>query len=182
VRVKDRGERGSEHTEAVSMKVILLEDVHGIGEAGSVEDVADGYARNYLIPRKLAVLATSGGVKNLDHHRREIRRRQAREASSATAVAERLGEITLRLESKAGEAGKLYGSITTSEIAEELAQQHELHVDRRAITLPYPIKTLGPHEAHVKLHKDVEATLKIEVEALAGEGEVEAEAEAQAEG
>ena len=162
------------------MKVILLQDVHGVGEAGSVEDVADGYARNYLIPRKLAIQATSGSVKNLEHHRRGIRRRQAREASSAKAVAERLGEVTLKLMSKAGEAGKLYGSITTSDIAEELAQQHELQVDRRAITLPYPIKTLGAHEAHIKLHKDVEATLKIEVEAEGGE--VEAEPQAQAEG
>jgi large subunit ribosomal protein L9 len=159
------------------MKVILLEDVHGVGEAGSVEEVADGYARNYLIPRKLAIQATSSTVKGLEHHRRGIRRRQAREASSASAVAERLAEITLKLATKSGEAGKLYGSITTTDIAEALAEHHDVQVDRRAITLPFPIKTLGPHEAHVKLHNDVEATLRIEVEAEGAEGEAETQAE-----
>jgi large subunit ribosomal protein L9 len=153
------------------MKVILLEDVQGVGEAGSVENVADGYARNYLIPRKLAIPATSGSLKNLGHHRVGIRRRQAREATSAEAVGERLSEITLKLKAKAGEAGRLYGSVTHSEVAEALAAEHELQVDRRAITFPYPIRTLGPHEAHIRLHKEVEATLKIEVEPEAEEAE-----------
>ncbi len=152
------------------MKVILLEDVQGVGDAGSVEDVADGYARNYLIPRKLAVAATAGSVQNLEHHRTMIRRRQARESSNATAIAERLAEITLRLKAKAGEAGKLYGSVTHAEVAEALAAEHDLHVDRRAVTFPYPIRTLGPHEARIRLHKEVEATLRIEVEPEA-EGE-----------
>jgi large subunit ribosomal protein L9 len=146
------------------MKVILLEDVRGVGEAGSVENVSDGYARNYLFPRKLAIPATEGSLKNLDHHRSTIRRRQAREAGSAQATAERLAEITLKLKAKAGEAGKLYGSITHAEVAEALGAQHELQVDRRAISFPYPIKTLGQHEAHVHLHKDVNTTLRIEVE------------------
>jgi large subunit ribosomal protein L9 len=153
------------------MKVILLEDVQGVGEAGSVESVADGYARNYLIPRKLAIPAKAGNLKNLDQHRSTIRRKQAQEASNATAVAERLSEITLRIKAKAGEAGRLYGSVTNSDVAETLAAEHELHVDRRAITFPYPIRTLGPHEAHIRLHKEVEATLKIEVEPEAEEGE-----------
>lgn len=151
------------------MKVILLEDVQGVGEAGSVETVADGYARNYLIPRRLAIPATSGSLKGLQHHRVSIRRRQAREATSAKAVAERLSEITLKLKAKAGEAGRLYGSVTHSVVAEALAAEHELQVDRRAITFPYPIRTLGPHEARIHLHKEVEATLKIEVEPEAEE-------------
>ncbi len=146
------------------MKVILLEDVRGVGAAGSVESVADGYARNYLFPRKLAIPASEGSVKNLELHRTTIRRKQAREASNAQAVAERLTNITLKLKAKAGEAGRLYGSITHTEVAEALEAEHGLHVDRRAITFPHPIKTLGPHEAQVKLHKEVEATLKIEVE------------------
>jgi large subunit ribosomal protein L9 len=153
------------------MKVILLEDVKGVGEAGSVENVADGYARNFLIPRKLAIAATGGGMKNLEQHRAQIRRRQAQESSSAKAVGERISEITLKLKAKAGEAGKLYGSVTHVEVADALAAEHKLEVDRRAITFPYPIKTLGPHEAQIKLHKEVEATLKIEVEPEAeGEG------------
>jgi len=155
------------------MKVILLEDVGGVGEAGSVESVADGYARNYLIPQKLAVPATDGSLKNLEHHRRLIRRRQAQESANAKAVAERLSEITLKLKAKSGEAGKLYGSITHAEVADALEADHQLQVDRRAITFPYPIKTLGPHEAQIRLHKDVEATLTIEVEAEGGEDEAE---------
>jgi large subunit ribosomal protein L9 len=151
------------------MKVILLEDVQGVGDAGSVEDVADGYARNFLIPRKLAIAATAGSMKSLEHHRNAIRRNQARESSNAKAVAERIAGITLKLKAKAGEAGKLYGSVTNAEVAESLASEHEVAVDRRAITFPYPIKTLGPHEAQIKLHKEVEATLRIEVEAEAEE-------------
>ena len=146
------------------MKVILLEDVGGVGEAGSVEDVADGYARNYLIPRKLAIAASAGNLKNLQQHRTIIRRRQARAASSASAVGERLSEITVRLKAKAGEAGRLYGSITNAMVADALAADHELKVDRRSITFPHPIRTLGAHEAKVRLHKEVEATLRIEVE------------------
>ena len=153
------------------MKVILLEDVQGIGDAGSVENVADGYAHNFLIPRKLAMPATVGNMKNLEQHRTLIRRNQARESSSARAVGDRISEITLKLKAKAGEAGKLYGSVTHAEVAEALAAEHKLEVDRRAITFPYPIKTLGPHEAHIRLHKDVETTLRIEVEPEAeGEG------------
>jgi large subunit ribosomal protein L9 len=150
------------------MKVILLEDVRGVGEAGSVENVSDGYARNYLFPRKLAIPASEGSLKNLDHHRAGIRRRQAREAGSAQAVAERLAQITLRLKAKAGEAGKIYGSITHAEVAKALTSQHDLKVDRRAISFPYPIKTIGQHEAQVHLHKDVDATLRIEVEPANG--------------
>ena len=153
------------------MKVILLNDVKGVGEAGSVEDVADGYARNFLIPQRLAIQATKGDMKNLEQHRATIRRGQARESSSAKAVGERISEITLKLKAKAGEAGKLYGSVTHAEVAEALAGEHEVEVDRRAITFPYPIKTLGPHEARIRLHKDVETTLRIKVES-----EVEGEA------
>jgi large subunit ribosomal protein L9 len=153
------------------MKVILLADVRGVGEAGAVESVSDGYARNFLFPRKLAIPATEGSLKNLDHHRTIIRRRQAREAGSAQAVGDRLSQITLKLKAKAGEAGKLYGSITHAEVAEALASEHELKIDRRAVIFPYPIRTLGQHEAHVRLHKDIEATLRIEVEpAEGGEG------------
>ncbi len=150
------------------MKVILLEDVHGVGDAGSVETVMDGYARNFLLPRKLAIPASEGSLKNLEFHRTTIRRRHAREAGNAQTLADRLSQITLKLEAKAGEAGKLYGSVTHAEVAEMLASQHGLTVDRRAITFPHPIKALGQHEAHVRLHKDVEAILKIEVEPADG--------------
>jgi len=146
------------------MKVILLEDVRGVGAAGSVATVADGYARNFLLPRKLAIEATRGNVKNLEQHRAMIRRRQAAAATSATALAERLSGITLRIKARSGEDNRLYGSITNAMVADALAEQHGIEVDRRSISFPHPIRMLGPHEANVHLHHDVEATLRIEVE------------------
>lgn len=146
------------------MKVILTEEVRGVGEAGSVVTVADGYARNFLLPRKLAIEATKSSLQNLEQHRGTIRRKQALETSSASALAEQLSQITLRLTAKAGEAGRLFGSITHNMVAEALAAQHGMTIDRRAISFPHPIKTLGPHEALVHLHKEIETALRIEVE------------------
>jgi large subunit ribosomal protein L9 len=146
------------------MKVILLEDVKGVGEAGAVATVADGYARNYLLPKKLAISAAAGNLKNLEQHRASIKQRQLMEAKTAETRAERLAGITLKLKAKAGEAGRLYGSVTHAMVAEALASDHGIEVDRRSITFPHPIRMLGHHEANVHLFKDVEATLKIEVE------------------
>jgi len=152
------------------MKVILLQDVRGVGDAGAVATVADGYARNFLLPRKLAISATPGNLKNLEQHRVIIKRQQVTEARTAEAMSERLAGITLKLSAKAGEAGRLYGSITNTMVAEALAAEHGVEVDRRAISFPHPIRVLGSHQAVVHLHKDVEATLNIEVEPEA-EGE-----------
>jgi len=146
------------------MKVILLQDVQGVGEAGSVATVADGYARNFLIPRKLAISASPGNLRNLEEHRAMIRRHQQTEATNARAVAEKLAGITLKLKAKAGEAGKLYGSVTNAMVAEALKADHGLEIDRRHISFPYPVRVLGGHEARVHLHQEVEATLRIEVE------------------
>jgi large subunit ribosomal protein L9 len=146
------------------MRVMLLQDVEGVGDAGAVEAVADGYARNFLIPRKLAVPATGGDLKQLEQHRAQIKRRQQREAGTAAAKAERLDEIVLTIKTRAGEAGRLYGSVTHAMVAEALASEHEIEVDRRSITFPHPIRVLGPHEAKIRLHKEIEATLRIEVE------------------
>jgi large subunit ribosomal protein L9 len=146
------------------MKVILMQDVKGIGEAGAVASVADGYARNFLVPRKLAIPATPGNMRNLEQHRAMIRRREGEEASAASATAERLDGVILRMKAKAGESGRLYGSITNAMVAEALAAEHGMEVDRRAISFPHPVKVLGPHEAKIRLHKDVEVTLRIEVE------------------
>jgi len=146
------------------MKVILLEDVRGVGEAGAVATVADGYARNFLLPRKIAIAANVGSLKNLEQHRAGIKARQLQEAGTAASKAERLAGITLKLKAKAGEAGKLYGSVTHAMVADALASEHGLEIDRRSITFEYPIRMLGSHEAGVHLYKDVEATLKIEVE------------------
>ena len=146
------------------MKVILLKDVHGVGKAGAVATVADGYANNFLLLRKLAMPATPGNLKRLTQHRETIDRKQEGEKSEAETVAERIAGITLKLRAKAGEAGRLYGSITNTVIAEALAADHHLEVDRRAISMPYPIKMLGEHQVTIHLHRDVEAALKVEVE------------------
>ena len=152
------------------MRVILLQDVTGIGQAGAVTNVADGYANNFLIPRKLAMRATEGELKSLEQHRQLIKRRQAAGKTGAAALGERLAGITLRLKAKAGEAGRLYGSITNAMIAEALASDHHVEVDRRDISIPYPIRMLGEHQVTVRLHKEVEAALKVEVEAEAESG------------
>jgi large subunit ribosomal protein L9 len=144
------------------MKVILLEDVRGVGQAGAVATVADGYARNLLIPRKLALAATEGNLKSLERQRGAIHRRQVQQAKTAELLAEKIAGLTLTLKAKAGEESRLYGSITHTDIAEALAAQG-IEVDRRDITVPFPIKTLGTHEAKAHLHKDVEATIKLEV-------------------
>ena len=144
------------------MKVILLEDVRGVGAAGAVANVADGYAHNLLFPRKLAIPANAANMKNLERQRELIRRRQVQEAKTAETKAEKIGGLSLTLQMKSGEGGRLYGAVTNASIAEALAEKG-VEVDRRHISLPFPIKTVGSHEAKVHLHKDIEATVKIEV-------------------
>jgi len=144
------------------MKVILLEDVKGVGAAGAVASVADGYARNLLIPRKLAIAGTEANLKNLDRQRGSIHRRQVQQAKTAETLAEKIAGLTVTLRTKAGEGGRIYGSVTNADIAEALAAQG-IEVDRRHITTPFAIKTVGAHEAKAHLHKDVEATIKLDV-------------------
>jgi len=145
------------------MKVILLEQVRALGQPGKVVEVADGYARNYLFPRKLALEATAGALKNLAHHQQVIQTKLTKRASDAQALAERLSQVTVTLGAKAGEAGKLYGSITPADIAEELARSHQLTVDKRKIVIEEPIKMLGEHEVKVHLGPGVEPALRVSV-------------------
>ncbi len=145
------------------MKVILLEDVHGVGAAGAVANVADGYARNFLLPRKLAIAATEGSVKNLERQQETIRRKHSAQAATAQTLAERIAGLTLTLKARTGEGGRLYGSITNVQLAEELAQKG-ITVDRHHISIPHPIKMVGAHEVKIHLHRDIDATLRVEVE------------------
>jgi len=144
------------------MKVILLEDVHGIGAAGAVATVADGYARNLLFPRKLAIPATEGNLKNLERQRDTIKRRHVQQAKTAETLAQKIAGLTITITAKTGEEGRIYGAITNADIAEALAKQG-VEVDRHDISIPHPIKMVGSHEAKAHLLKDVDATLKIEV-------------------
>ncbi|HEY8369214.1 MAG TPA: 50S ribosomal protein L9 [Thermodesulfobacteriota bacterium] len=144
------------------MKVILREDIAKLGRMGDLVEVKDGYGRNYLLPKKLAVLATEKNVRALEHEKRVIEARAKKLEQSARAKAQALEGISLRFVRAAGEEGKLFGSVTAMDIEEELrAKGHE--VERRRIELAYPIKTLGTHEVKVRILRDITATITVEV-------------------
>ena len=145
------------------MKVILNEEVLGLGEPGKILDVAPGYARNFLIPRKLAVYANNASVRELDHHKRRLDRKRQRLVTAAMGVVERINNQTLRMEARAGETGKLYGSITNADIAQALLTQFDATVDRRKISVREPIRSLGSHLVDVHFMGDTRATLTIDV-------------------
>ena len=134
------------------MKIVLCEHVDNLGERGEIVSVAAGYARNFLLPKRLALPATQGNLRTLEHRRRTWDVKEARETEEARGIAAQLAEIRISVTKKAGEGGTLYGSVTTSEIAELLAQ-HGVAVDRRRIVLEEPIKTLGSHDVSVRLHR-----------------------------
>jgi large subunit ribosomal protein L9 len=145
------------------MQVILLKDVDKVGLRGEVVDVARGYARNYLLPRKLAETATRGALEELSR-REEVRARQeARTHEEARDIADRLEQTVLRFDVKAGPTGSLFGSVTATDIADRLWSDHKIRVDRRKVELADSIKRVGRHEVPVEVFTDVEAALRLEV-------------------
>lgn len=146
------------------MEVILTEDVAKLGRAGDLVRVKPGYGRNYLIPQGKALLATRGRVRELEHKKRVIEQRERKEVSAHEQLAQRLSALQLRFEVQAGEEGKLFGSVTTADIAGQLGEQG-FEVDRRKIELADPIKQLGEYEVSVRLHREVTAQIKVEVAA-----------------
>lgn len=157
------------------MKVLLIQDLDNLGLAGEVKEVADGYGRNYLIPKGLAVLATPGALNQADLHRRRAVERRQRIADEMAALAATIRQTTLTFQAKAGEKGRLYGSVTTAEVAEKLAEVVGQEVDRRKITLEAPIKQLGTHTVSVRLSADITADLSVIVEPLEPVAEEEPE-------
>jgi len=145
------------------MKVILHREVGKLGAPGDVVDVADGYARNYLIPRKLAAPASEGAVKHAQQLRRGHDERVRKALAGSKAIAEKLSAVPLRVKAKAGEDGRLFGSITANELAKQLQERSEGDIDRRQIHLAEPIRNLGTHEVTVRLHPEVNATVTVEV-------------------
>jgi len=145
------------------MKVILQQEVDKLGGPGDVVDVADGYARNYLIPRKLAAPASKGAVKHVHQLRTGHEERVRKALAEARAVADRLSGSPVRVTARAGEDGRLFGSITVNDLAEQLQQQAGTAIDRRQIHLSEPIRSLGTHEVGVRLHPEVIATVTVEV-------------------
>lgn len=147
---------------AKTMELILREDVESLGRRGEVVQVKGGYGRNFLLPRKLAMLVTSGNRKVVEQEKAAAVKRDAREKSDAQQLAEMLGKVTLTIARKAGESGVLFGSVTSLDIAEELHKKG-FEIDRRKIHLEEPFKQLGEFQAPVRLHKDVTVSVQIQV-------------------
>jgi large subunit ribosomal protein L9 len=147
------------------VKVILREDVQGLGHAGDLVSVKPGYARNFLISKGKASVASESKVKELEHQRRVISESLAKELKDIEAVTHKLQSLSLEFEMQAGEEGKLFGSVTSQNIADQLAQKG-FEVDRRKIVLAEPIKEIGEHTVEVKLHREVVANLKVVVSAV----------------
>jgi large subunit ribosomal protein L9 len=144
------------------MKVILKHDVKGLGRAGDVKDVKDGYARNFLLPNGAAVKADTGALKNWERHRAEREERDRTEREEAEATAEMLRALKIQIPVKAGEKNRLFGSVTNREIAEFIGREG-IDVDRHAIHLREPIKTVGDHRVEVRLLSGVEAQVTVTV-------------------
>ncbi len=144
------------------MKVILKEDVKDLGEMGSIVDVKIGYGRNYLIPRNLAVEANTKNVRQFEHEKKNILVKARKVRQSMQDVADQISKMTLTIEAQAGEEDKLFGSVTSKDIAEAITLQG-VEIDKRKVILEEPIKRLGSYEVTVKIHKDVTASVKVEV-------------------
>ncbi len=160
------------------MKVLLLRDHEKLGKAGDIKNVADGYARNYLIPRRLAVLATPGSLKQAETIRKAEEKRRAQIFAEAQAVAGQLTGTTLTFRALASETGKLYGSITSNDIAEAIEREKGIAVDKRKIELREPLRSLGTHTVPIRLATDLEPAVTVIIEP---EAQPEAESQAPAE-
>ena len=144
------------------MKIILLDDVATLGRRGEVRDVSDGYARNFLIPKKLALSATSGNLNNLDHIKKQQDAKAGRIKSDAEALRARIEALSYEERRQASEEGKLFGSVTSQDIADFLGK-HGVKIERRRVSLDEPIKALGETSVGVRLHPDVVAQLKVTI-------------------
>lgn len=145
------------------MKVILQQDVKNIGKKGEIVEVAEGYGRNYLIPRGLAVEASAGNVRQAQHQRDTESNKAARELKEAQKIGAKIKEQDVQVSARVGEGGKLFGSITTQEIADQLRRHFSVEIDKRKIDLKEPIKSLGTHPVTVKVHPQVHVTIKVKV-------------------
>jgi large subunit ribosomal protein L9 len=144
------------------MKLILREDVYNLGKSGELVNVKDGYARNYLLPRNLGMLANAANVRQLEHEKQVIEARQKKLKGVSQELGKKLEGATVKISRKVGDQDKLFGSVTALDIAEVLAAQG-LKIDRRLIHLPDPIKTAGQFDIEVRLHREVTAKIKVEV-------------------
>ncbi len=148
------------------MKVILQTDVKGTGKKGQILEVADGYARNFLFPKKLAIEATTGNIQDISHKKAVEDRRKAKEKEDAIQLGNKLNALLIEVKTKTGEGGRLFGSVTSKEIVDALKKQHGVEVDKRKLEIKEPIKALGSYEVQVKIHPEVMAKLQVHVSAI----------------
>lgn len=145
------------------MKVILLEDVLKVGKKGEVVEAKTGYARNFLIPNKLAVEATKGNLKKLEDEKANAKEEAAYQLSQAEAIGRELKDKIVTIKSKAGDGGKLFGTLTNKEVAEAISSEFNIELDKRKITLEDKIKTLGTYPAQLKLHPEVKVEIRVKI-------------------
>lgn len=145
------------------MEVVLLEDVKALGKKGQIVKVNDGYARNFILPKKLGVEATAKNLNDLKLKKANEEKIAAEQLAEAKALAEKLEGLSVTVSIKAGEGGRTFGSVSTKEISKAAADQLKLDIDKKKMVLPEPIKSLGTFEVPVKLHKDVTAKLRVKV-------------------
>lgn len=146
------------------MKVILLQDVKSLGKKDQIVEVNDGYARNFILPKKLGVEASLGNLNTLKLQKANEAKVAAENLAKAKEFAEELSKLTVVVKMKAGEGGRAFGSVSSKEIAEEAKKQHGVEIDKKKIVLPEAIKAFGAYEITVKLHPEVQAKLKVKVE------------------
>ena len=145
------------------MKIILLQDVKSLGKKGQVVEVSDGYARNMILPRKLGVEATTKNMNDLKLQNQHAEKVAREKLEAARKLAEEIGKLQVQVSIKTGEGGKIFGSVSTKEIAAAVKEQFDLELDKKKMQLPEGIKSLGVHEVPIKLHPKVTATLKVKV-------------------
>lgn len=147
------------------MKVLFVKEVQGTAKAGDVKDVSPGYARNFLLPKRIAVVADDRMVDQIKQKEEAVRRRAEKALTEARETAARLKKLTVTIYAKTGEAGRLFGSVTNADIATQLKREAGVDIDKRKIEVDPPIKSLGPHEVTVQLHTEVSETLRVVVAA-----------------
>lgn len=152
------------------MKVILTQNVQHLGSLGDEVNVKNGYARNFLLPRGMALVPTSNNAKQIDHRRRALEKNRAEAMESARSEADRLSELELTFKAKSGPSGRLFGSVTNRDLQAQLAE-HGFELDRRSIIVHQPIKSVGTHDITVKLHTEVKLDMIVKVEPLLEAGE-----------
>lgn len=145
------------------MEVVLLQDVKALGKKGQIVNVNDGYARNFILPKKLGIEATAKNLNDLKLQKQNAEKVAANQLAEAKALAEKIGELSVTVSIKAGEGGRTFGSVSSKEIAKAAADQLKLDIDKKKMVLPEPIRSLGVTEVPIKLHKDVTATLRVKV-------------------